>query len=392
MIVAVASAALRTPLGSDLGAVAARLLAGEGAARASPLFDAAAYRCSLGAAIGEAPASSRHRRFLDRLGLHALSAGLEALAKAGVRAGDPRLERTGLFVGTPGLRPRWDEMPTAFAEPAGAGPWAAGLRKLHPFWMLQHLSNNVHALLSMEAGITGEGATFGGGVAGAEALLAATRALHAGAVDLALVVAYDSLLAPEVLVDLAARTITAECSLEELRPAYDEHASGAVPGEAAAALVLARPGERAAEQGLVEVVTGVDPTPLASGEPRAALVAELASRVSRGERMVDGAAWAVCAQDDAERRELAQLLDPRALLTATSAAFGKLGAAAAVVQVAVWLELLRRRSIPPIAGLRRASPGPLSPLSSRAGALGQSALLLSTAAPGLACAVRVQAD
>jgi act minimal PKS chain-length factor (CLF/KS beta) len=390
VIAAVAGTAWRTPLGRELRAVASRLLAGERAARPSPLFDASAYRCTLGAAIPDAPTGGRHRRFLDRVGLHALEVGLEALATAGLRPGDPRLDRAGLFVGTAGPRPRWEEMLAAFSGARADGPWACGLQKLHPFWMLQHLSSNVHALLSMEAGIRGEGATFGGGIAGAEALLAATRALDAGAVDVALVVAYDSLLAPEALVDLGARGIAAECGLDALCPAYDEDASGAVPGEAAVAVVLARPGELPGEAGRIEVATGVDRAPLPSGEPRAAAVAAIASRISRGDRVVDGAAWALRAQDDDERREVSTLVDSGALLTATAAAFGKLGAAAAVAQAAAWIELLRRRSIPPIAGLRRAAPGPLSLVASPAGAPGRSALLLSTAAPGLASAVRVE--
>lgn len=148
------------------------------------------------AAIKAVPPGGRHARFLDRLGLHALDAGLEALASARLSAPGDRI---GLFVGTPGLRPRWDEMRIAFSGPGTASPWEAGLRKLHPFWMLQHLSNNVHALLSMEAGIRGEGVTFGGAAAGAEALQAATRALHAHAVDAALVVAYEVAVAAVVL-------------------------------------------------------------------------------------------------------------------------------------------------------------------------------------------------
>jgi 3-oxoacyl-[acyl-carrier-protein] synthase II len=155
------------------------------------------------------PPGGRHARFLDRLGLHALDAGLEALAAAKLSTASGRI---GLFVGTPGLRPRWDEMRAAFSGPNAAGPWEAGLRKLHPFWMLQHLSNNVHALLSMEARIRGEGVTFGGAAAGAEALQAATRALHANAVDAALVVAYDETVTAMVLVRPGVSSVREESS------------------------------------------------------------------------------------------------------------------------------------------------------------------------------------
>ncbi|MFL5313088.1 MAG: beta-ketoacyl synthase N-terminal-like domain-containing protein [Myxococcales bacterium] len=390
MIAAVVGAAWRTPLGREVGAVASRLLAGERAARSSPLFDASSYRCALGAAIPDAPQAGRHRRFLDRLGLHALEAGVDALAATGLRPGDPRLDRTGLFVGTAGPRPRWEEMLAAFSAGRGVGPWACGLEKLHPFWMLQHLTNNAHALLSMEAGIRGEGATFGGGIAGAEALLAGARALQAGAVDLALVVAYDSLLASEALVDLGARGVVAECRLESLRPAYDEEASGIVPGEAAVAVVLARPGDVPGEAGRIDVATGADGSPLPTGEPRACAVAEIASRVSRSDPVVDGAAWSLRERDDEERREVSRLVASGALLTASSAAFGTLGAAAPVARVVAWIELLRRRSIPPIAGLRRAAGGPLSPVAAPRVAPVRSVLLLSSGRPGLASAVRLE--
>ena len=33
--------------------------------------------------------------------------------------------------------------------PDGRESWRRGLEGLHPFWMLQHLSNNAHALVSV---------------------------------------------------------------------------------------------------------------------------------------------------------------------------------------------------------------------------------------------------
>src|SRR5207245_8412875 len=94
--------------------------------------------------------------------------------------------------------------------------------------------------------------------------------------------------------------------------------------------------------------------------------------------------------DDEERREVSTLVGSGALLTASAAAFGRLGAAAPVAQVAAWIELLRRRSIPPIAGLRRVAGGPLAPVTAPRAAPGRSALLLSSGTPGLASAVRLE--
>src|SRR6185295_12033989 len=107
-------------------------------------FPAGAYACRLAAPIEDAPAASPHRRFLDRLGLLGVEVALEALAMADARAGAVPAERLGLFCGVGGLRARWDELLPALARqrPDGEGAWERGLRGLHPFWMLKHLSNN----------------------------------------------------------------------------------------------------------------------------------------------------------------------------------------------------------------------------------------------------------
>jgi hypothetical protein len=169
----VAGFAWRTPLGSEVEPTVSRLLAGERAR-----------------AIAGDPAPGRHARFLDRMGLFALEAGVEAACAASVEGGD----RTGVFAATGGLRPGFEELLPALSgqRDDGAGAWGRGLSKLHPFVMLRHLSNNAHALLCAEIGAQGEGACFGGAAAGAAALAAAGRALDAGALDAAIVVACDA--------------------------------------------------------------------------------------------------------------------------------------------------------------------------------------------------------
>lgn len=211
--------AWRTALGAGVPDVVARVRAGERAA----VSDARGYACPVIAPIPDEPARSRSSRFLRRMGLFGLEAATEAIAASGVGGGS----RVGLFSGVGGLRAHWDDMIAAFADQREDGErmWERGLASVHPYWMLRHLSNNVHALASAELDLRGEGATFGGGTGGAQAMAAAIRALHAGAIDAALVVAYDSLLEPETLVELAARGWPAQ---------------GLVPGEAAAAIVLVR--------------------------------------------------------------------------------------------------------------------------------------------------------
>jgi 3-oxoacyl-[acyl-carrier-protein] synthase II len=177
------------------------------------------YRLARVAAIAQPPARSRNERFLRRMGLYGMEVAHEAFAAAKLAAGP----RYGMFVGVGGLRAHWDDMLAALADQddAGSDAWKRGLENVHPYWMLRHLSNNVHALASAELGLRGEGATFGGADGGLHAIRSAARALADGAVDAALVVAYDSLLEPETLVELGERMPT-----------------DFVPGEAAAAIVL----------------------------------------------------------------------------------------------------------------------------------------------------------
>lgn len=189
------------------------------------------------ALLREPPAKSRNERFLRRMGLYGMEVAHEAFRAAGVPAGP----RYGFFTAVGGLRAHWDDMMAALAnqDDSGENAWERGLEDVHPYWMLRHLSNNVHALASAELGLRGEGATFGGANAGEHALRAATRALADGAIDHALVVAYDSLLEPETLVELGERMTGGPGTVGR---ASGEAATPFAPGEAAAAIVLARAG------------------------------------------------------------------------------------------------------------------------------------------------------
>jgi 3-oxoacyl-(acyl-carrier-protein) synthase len=266
---ALTGAALRAPLANHPEAFVRRLLAGE---RAFP------------ARIAGEPSAAHHRRWqlLGRVERFAVDAAKEAL---GERSYDG--DRLAIFWATGGLRVRWDETRPALIEqrPDGQACWERGLRLLHPFWLLQHLSNNAHALLAADLGAHGGGGVWSGANAGAQALAAAGRALAAGAIDVALVVGCDSLLAPEVESDPAWRQV--------------------VPGEGAAALVLERAGGRVR----VEATSGAGP---------GALAPALA-------RLMPGAAP-----------------EPRLLDGELAAATGHLGAATSLVQTIALAGLLER--------------------------------------------------
>jgi len=319
------------------------------------------------------------------MGLLAMEVAAEALRHAGVLAG----ERLGLFAGVGGLRAHWNDMMGAFANQRDDGQeaWARGLKDLHPFWMLRHLSNNAHALLAAELGIQGEGVTFGGATAGAQALSAAILALADHAVDAALVVAYDSLLEPETLVELGARKAATTASLPALAAAYDQGAHGVVPGEAAVALVLTRPEEACPRAlALVKAADGGDGQ---CGEPLPETIADVVGRIAERDPVVDGAARAWPALDLAERQSIAPSVSPDAALLATTSATGQLGSAAALAQVITLSEVLRRRTLPAIAGLRSPAAGPLRPMFETTATCAESAVGVSTGAPGLVAAVRV---
>jgi len=242
--------------------------------------------------------------------------------------------------------------------------------------------------LAQDIGARGDGVTFSGGNAGAQALAAAARALADGAVDVALVIAYDSLIEPETILEMAARGALASCTLEDLSAPYDEHASGMVPGEAAAALVLERPdqaGDRARS-----TVCAADGADGEKGEPLVETVARTATRLAEDDRIVDGCALGRPAVDADELRTLMRVLSPSLRLTAIQASTGLLGAATAPVQAIALSCCLQRQVLPPIAAL---GPWAHPALVRRAEPLREtSAIGLSASAPGLVGAVRVSVE
>jgi len=387
----------RTPLGDDVDAVVRRLAAGDRAAAPLARFPTDGYACRWAAAIGGDPAPSRHQRFLRRMSAFALEVALEAVRAAQPAARDARL---GLYFGYGGLRAHWNDMMPALAQqaPDAARAWERGLYLLHPFWMLQHLSNNAHALAATELGARGDGLLLAGANGGAQALAAAARALACRAVDAAVVVAYDTLLEPETLVELATRGASTS-RLEVPPPApYDERSSGFVPGEAAAAVVLERAGDaRPRTLAIVEAWDAADGgSAVASGLPAVANVLAWLPAAGSGRPaigVIDGAALGQPAADGEERRllgERVELVSPSTPICATLAAMGQLGAASAVVQAIALAAALRAGRLPPIAALERPAPGPLRPLGAAEATEVRAGLALSAGAPGLAGAVRVE--
>jgi len=361
--------AWRTPLGATITSAMQRMFAGE---RAAVTDARIGYACTTIAPLFGEPTVTRQGRFLGRMGLFGLDVAREAFAASGLAAG-PRI---GVFCGVGGLRAHWDDMMAQFATqtPSGEAMWERGLREVHPYWMLRHLSNNVHALASAALGLRGEGAVFGGGNGGAQAIAAANRALWAGAIDAALVIAYDSLLEPETLVELGVRGSATTAPVAAVTSPYDRDAAGFVPGEAAAAIVLVR--DATAPLAWLDVREGTDLARCMRDWGDADVVA--------------GIGQARPALDHAERTLASTLVATTTPLIAPSAAIGQLGAATSLVQAIVLAEALHAGTLPPIAGLAVAADSPLVPITTATPTRGRIGIALHTSVPSLAAAIRIE--
>jgi hypothetical protein len=311
------------------------------------------------------------------MGQYGYEVARTTLEKRG-QSGGPGL---GLFSGIGGLRAHWNEMLPALAnqDPSFEDSWQRGFKRLHPFWMLQHLSNNAHALLSKDIDARGEGATFGGANAGAQAIEAAIWSLHAGAVDAALVVTYDTLVEPETIVELSHRDATSRASLETLKAPYDINARGFVAGEAAAAALLVLSDD--------PQLPSIAAKTVADGRRGLPAPSTLDALLGQNEcRVVDGCATA----DPIFEAGECELLATRGIesLCATQGALGQVGAASPLVQALLLSECLRRETLPGIAGLQDARHSIVN--STPTSTTAREALCLSAGAPGLAAATCIQ--
>ena len=384
--------AWRTPLGDTVDTAVSRLLAGERAATDRPRFETQTYACRLGAPILSAPQRSKHARFLRRMGLFGLEAAHEALQQARARAALSRATGWASSVGYGGLRAHWDDMMAALAGqlPEQTGTWERGLKRIHPYWMLQHLSNNAHALLAADLvgarGWRDLWRSHGGGAGDLRGHPGARVGEHRSRAWCSPTTRCSS---PRRWWTWPRAGLRRTGELARLAAPYDTHAHGFVPGEAAAALVLCS-GE-VADAARSCRSTAADGGDGRSSEPAPETLAAITSRLAasgHGRSMVPDAP---CPRlDSEERASLSRLLGDRAQLTAVQAAFGQLGAATALVQAMALASCLRRGVLPAIAGLRRACGRPARAPQGARPTEARSALALSTGAPGLVAAVRVE--
>lgn len=407
MKAALLHSAWHTPLGTGKE-VLARIAAGHCAAQSNPHVDASELAnnstCPLIASINYPAPASRQQRYLRRMGLFALDLAKQMATEMATKLVTPSLpniaaERLGLFFGYGGLRVHWDDMMPAFAQQSLADVnglshqkcWQRGLHVLHPFWMLQHLSNNAHALAAQEIDAQGDGATYSGGNAGAQAIAGAIRALASHSIDRAIVVAYDSLLEPETLLELSTAGLCNHANLAELAAAYSGKARGYVPAEAAAALVLQRLEDSPGASISLQASASADgQNQLASADSLSTLAASLLAQANADENLGnllwDGAGIAQTYYDQQEQQAMRQLaaqydMSP-SVQSCIASNFGQTGAAHSLLQTIALANFLQTQQIPPLAGI---------PTSAQTQVHGifHTALGLSSAAPGLAAAIRL---
>lgn len=387
---AVTGFSLRTPLGSDVHTIAERMFAGERAGGINPRFDARAYPCQLAATITTDPKPSRYRKFVKRMGLWGMEVGAEAFTQSQCAV---RGQRLGLFCGYGGLRAHWDDLMPVLEHQDGSlearESWSRGFSQLHPFWMLFHLSNNAHALLSIQLGATGDGTTTAGSNAGAQALQAAMTALECDAIDAALVFSFDSLVEPETMLSLGvAGATTTQSSMVAVGAPYGETAAGFIPSEAAAAIVLEKP--VSAEGRTIALLSATTAADGSDGFAESHCFARALSLVAAGDAWVDGVGLSQTMSDNAERKAIAEILGEKARLTSITSSMGQMGAATPLVQAILLSHFLSKNTMPPIAGLSKPSPGPLQPLIATEATNLRSAVALAGGMPGLVGAVRVE--
>jgi len=222
-------------------------------------------------------------------------------------------------------------------------------------------------------------------------MAAAELALETKSIDVALVMAHDSLLEPEKVVPMAARGELIN-GAHHLGSPYDIEANGGIPGEGAAALVLVRADSPPREVLFyLAAEAAADGCRGRAGSPiLGSLAKRLIHRTAPASLFIDGAGAGLFEADAAERQAVAKAAGADSIpLTTLVGCVGQLGAADGLVRAIALGAALRERHLYPIAGIRTPAPGPLRPLQDTTRDLPAAGLAVCAASPGLAGAALV---
>ncbi len=257
-----------------------------------------------------------------KLGLVAATAALE---HAGLRQRPPAPDRIGAFIATGTHGHNAEGLFAAFADSAGENDrldlrklGSDGVDRVHPWWLLTTISNNLIFFVTHILGIEGANTNCcNSGIAGAYALERAVTALRCGEIDVALVGGADTPLNWQMISDLAQIGVLAEGDAATVLPmrAFHAGAPGTVLSDAGAFLVLESERHAAARQAkpLAEVRAVAlhgeftDPIhPAADGRETAAVMTRLLADVPGDEMVqINAAATGLARWDTAEAAGLA---------------------------------------------------------------------------------------
>lgn len=371
-----------SPYGVGVNLLWQQVLAGTSAVQPLSGFDVSPLRCRVGGQVKDLLLTdylpARQLRRIDRFTALALIAAQQALAQAGWMSGDawePRWKgddalsrRVGLTVGN--ALGGWE-----FAERELGQLWREGPQAVSPYMAIAWFPAAAQGNLSIAFGIRGLGRTFQQDrVSGALALKHAAECLLDGRADVMLAGGTEAPFASYACLCLETSGLLAEArdTTDAAYRPFDMGHRGLVLGEGAAFLVLERAdeAERRGAPILGELAgwgithDGCDVVhPAPNGVRFATAMRQALARAEVHPAELDAvfaAASAVPDEDVSEARAIGLALGEeaeRVLVSAPKAAFGNLLGAALPMDVALAVQALHARYVPPTLHLEQPAPG-----------------------------------
>ena len=247
--VAITGLGLVTPVGNDVEATWAALLAGKSGGAAISLFDASGFSTRIAAEVkgfDDALIEPRLRKHTMRAHRFALVAAEQALVDAGIRPTPETARRWGLSVGAGMMTSEYVDLAALQVHSAPDGELDAARllddpSALDPMIFARSNANNGVALLAKVHGIRGYAtAVHTACASGGQALGTALKLIRRGAVDRVLAGGFDSMISP---VGLAGFCLLSAVSADNDTPErasrpFDATRNGFLLGEGAGFLVL----------------------------------------------------------------------------------------------------------------------------------------------------------
>ena len=147
-------------------------------------------------------------------------------------------QKTGVYVGSPGNKylQQYDFLPLLAKSKSDMKLFAQELfAEVHPMWLLRILPNNVLAYIGILFGFQGPNHNITNhAVSGTQALIEAFHAIKSGAIERAVVVAYDLGVDPQAMYYYAKLGLLTDTTLSP----FDANHSGTILANGAAALIL----------------------------------------------------------------------------------------------------------------------------------------------------------